>query len=63
MDIMNRCPFCGAGSEYACKPWCDGGYVEPECDSDEHRNGEDAQRLDGEVMPARAEGIAQEPTA
>ena len=28
-------------------------------DSDEHRNGEDAQRLSGEAMPARAEGIAQ----
>lgn len=28
-------------------------------DSDEHPKGEDAERLSGEAMPARAEGIAQ----
>lgn len=28
-------------------------------DSDERRNGEDAQRLSGEATPARAGGIAQ----
>lgn len=38
--------------------------AEPYCavhrDSDEHRNGEDGNRLSGEAMPARAEGIAQD---
>lgn len=30
---MNRCPYCGAGSESACRPTCDGGY-EPRDDHD-----------------------------
>ncbi|HEX8413947.1 MAG TPA: hypothetical protein VF637_08695 [Sphingomicrobium sp.] len=31
-----------------------GGSFRIASDSDEHRNGEDAQRLSGEAMPARA---------
>lgn len=26
---MGRCPHCGAGSDQACRPSCDGGYVDP----------------------------------
>ena len=26
---MGRCPHCGAGGDQACRPSCDGGYVEP----------------------------------
>jgi len=36
---------------------CDGSGFRPR-DSDEHPKGEDAERLSGEAMPARAEGIA-----
>ena len=51
-----RCHYCGF-HDYNCEmpdcPWCR--------DSDEHPKGEDAERLSGEAMPARAEGIAQSP--
>jgi hypothetical protein len=32
---MGRCPYCGAGGDQACRPTCDGGYVEPPEPTDE----------------------------
>jgi hypothetical protein len=70
MHILNR-SYDNDGECDAEGKWhCSNGFILPNMlftfnpthwrDSDEHRNGEDAQRLSGEAMPARAEGIAQD---